>query len=137
MKAVLDTNVLIASVISTGVSHEVVVAGYQGEYQIVVSQATVAEFRNTLRKYPGKFQLDTDEIETEMRTLQYFAEFVDPDEKISAVDPDPDDDKFLEAAVAGGVDYLVSEDSHLLDLETFRGIDIVDTETFYESVLPS
>jgi predicted nucleic acid-binding protein len=38
----------------------------------------------------------------------------------------------LEAAVADNVDYVVSGDRHLIDLDTFRGIDVVDPRTFYE-----
>lgn len=130
MRAVLDTNVLISSVISTGVTHDVVVRGFRGEYQIVVSVATLTEFRDTLSKYPEKFQLMDDEIQREVETVRYFAEFVDPDEEINAVDADPDNDKFLEAAVAGDVDYLVSGDRHLLDVGDYRGIDIVDPRAF-------
>ena len=55
MTAVLDTNVLISSVISTGVPHEIVVKGFSSEYQIVVFVATLTEFRDTLLKYPEKF----------------------------------------------------------------------------------
>lgn len=132
MKAVLDTNVLISGVISTGVTHDVVVAGFNGEYRIVVTVATLTEFRETLLKYPEKFHMDREEVQKEVETVRYFAEFVEPDEEITAVEDDPDDDKFLEAAVAGNVDYLVSGDSHLLDLDTFRGIEIVDPRTFYE-----
>jgi putative PIN family toxin of toxin-antitoxin system len=132
MKAVLDTNVLISGVISTGVPHEVLVAGVSGDYQLVVSVATLTEFRETLLKYPDKFHMSEADIQTEVETIRYFAEFVDPDEDVAAVEDDPDDDKFLEAAVAGNVDYLVSGDSHLLDLGSFRGCDIVDPRTFYE-----
>jgi predicted nucleic acid-binding protein len=111
MRAVLDTNVLISSVISTGVPHEIVVKGFSSEYQIVVSVATLTEFRDTLLKYPEKFHMDEEDIQEEV---------------------DPDDDKFLEAAVAGNVDYIVSGDRHLLDLASFRGIDIVEPRAFYE-----
>lgn len=55
-----------------------------------------------------------------------------PNEDITAVADDPDDHKFLEAAVAGDVDYLVSGDQHLLDLDSFRGISIVEPRSFYE-----
>jgi len=134
MKAVLDTNVLISGVIATGVPHEVLVAGFEGEYEIVVSIETLHEFRDTLQKYPERFGMDDDEVQKEVETVRYFAEFVDPDEDIDAVEPDPDDDKFLEAAVAGDVDFVVSGDQHLLDLETFRGIEIVDPRTFYEQL---
>jgi putative PIN family toxin of toxin-antitoxin system len=134
MKAVLDTNVLISSVIATGVPHEVVVKGLEGEYQIIVSVATLTEFRETLLKYPERFGMDEDEVQQEVETIRYFAEFVNPDEQITAVEADPDDDKFLEAAVAGDVDYLVSGDRHLLGLGTFRGIEIVEPRTFYEQL---
>ncbi len=132
MRAVLDTNVLISSVIATGVPHEIVVKGFSSEYQIVVSVATLTEFRDTLLKYPEKFHMDEEDVQQEVETIRYFAEFVDPDEEITAVEAAPDDDKFLEAAVAGNVDYTVSGDRHLLDLDSFRGIDIVEPRTFYD-----
>jgi putative PIN family toxin of toxin-antitoxin system len=132
MRAVLDTNVLISGVIATGVPHELLLRGFDHEYQIVVSVKTLTEFRDTLLKCPDRFQMSESEVQQEVETIRYFAEFVDPEEKITAVEPDPDDDKFLEAAVAGDVDYLVSGDSHLLDIESFRGIDIVEPRTFYE-----
>ena len=130
MKAVLDTNVLISAVIATGTPHDVVVEGYSNEYQIVASVPTLVEFRKTLHKYPERFGLDDEEIQAEVETLRYFAEFVVPDEDITAVEADPDDDKFLEAAAAGNTDYVVSGDQHLLDLESFRGIDIVTPREF-------
>lgn len=132
MKAVLDTNVLISAVISTGTPHDVVVNGYTGEYQIVASVPTLVEFRETLHKYPERFGLDDEEIQTEVETLRYFAEFVVPDEDITAVEADPDDDKFLEAAVAGNTDYVVSGDQHLLGIGSFRGVDIVTPREFFE-----
>ena len=118
--------------ISTGVTHDVVVKGFRGEYQLVVTVETFTEFRETLLKYPEKFHMDEEEIQQEVETIRYFAEFVNPEESITAVVDDPDDDKFLEAAVAGNVDFIVSGDRHLLDLESFRGIGILDPRTFYE-----
>jgi len=132
MRAVLDTNVLISGVIATGVPHKLLVKGFNHEYQIVVSVETLNEFRDTLLKYPERFHMDEDEVQEEVETIRYFAEFVAPQEDITAVEDDPDDDKFLEAVVAGDVDYLVSGDGHLLSLGSFRGIDIVEPRTFYE-----
>ncbi|ERH00009.1 MAG: putative toxin-antitoxin system toxin component, PIN family [Haloquadratum sp. J07HQX50] len=132
MRAVLDTNVLISSVISTGVPHEIVVKGFNSEYQIIVSVETLTKFREILLKYPDRFHMDESEVHQEVETIRYFAEFVTPNEDITAVADDPDDHKFLEAAVAGDVDYLVSGDQHLLDLDSFRGISIVEPRSFYE-----
>jgi predicted nucleic acid-binding protein len=47
---------------------------------------------------------------------------------------DPDDDKFLECAVAGGADYLVSADADLLSLREVEGIPIVDVPTFWQKL---
>ena len=132
MRAVLDTNVLISGVIATGVPHELLVKGFEREYQIVVSVETLTEFRETLLKYPEHSHMTEREVQQEVELVRYYSEFVDPQENITAVEADPDDDKFLEAAVAGGVDYLVSGDGHLLDLDSFRGIDIVEPRTFYD-----
>ena len=43
---------------------------------------------------------------------------------------DPDDDKFLELAVSGNADYLVSGDDDLLALHPFREIPILRPAEF-------
>lgn len=132
MRVVLDTNVLISGVIATGTPHDVLVAGYSGEYQIIVSVPTLTEFRETLQKYPERFGLDEDEIQEEVETLRYYAEFVDPSEDLTVVPDDPDDDKFFEVAVEGQATYIVSGDQHLLDVESFRGIEVVTPREFFD-----
>jgi conserved hypothetical protein TIGR00305 len=132
MKAVLDTNVLISGIIATGVPHEILLRGFTDEFEMVVSVETLRELRQTLHRYPERFDMTADEIQAEVETIRYFATFVDPATDITAVDDDPDDDKFLEAAVTAEVDYLVSGDSHLRELGSFRGVDIIEPRAFYE-----
>jgi predicted nucleic acid-binding protein len=43
---------------------------------------------------------------------------------------DPDDDKFLELAVNGRADAIISGDIDLLVLDTFRGIPIITPAAF-------
>lgn len=45
---------------------------------------------------------------------------------------DPDDDKFLEAAVAADADYIVSGDVALLSLKNYRRIRIVRPAQFFK-----
>lgn len=47
---------------------------------------------------------------------------------------DPHDDKFLECAVAGGADYVVSADADLLNLGEVRGIPIVNAPAFWNAL---
>lgn len=48
----------------------------------------------------------------------------------ATVSADPDDTKFLECALAGGADYIVSGDAHLLNVGQHEGIQIVSPAAF-------
>ena len=47
---------------------------------------------------------------------------------------DPDDDKLLETALAGGADCLVTGDRDLLEMDPFRGIPVLAPTGFLVSV---
>jgi predicted nucleic acid-binding protein len=49
---------------------------------------------------------------------------------------DPDDDKFLELALASGARAIVTGDTYLLVLDPWRGIRIVKLTDFEKVVLP-
>ena len=89
MRAVLDTNVLISGVIVTAVPHKLLVKGFEREYQVVVSVETLTEFRETLLKYPERFQMSEHEVQQEVELIRYYSEFVDPQEDITAVERTP------------------------------------------------
>lgn len=52
-----------------------------------------------------------------------------PEKKITAC-RDKADNRFLEAAVAGKADYVISSDHHLLELKEFEGIKILKPGAF-------
>ncbi|MBN2014598.1 MAG: putative toxin-antitoxin system toxin component, PIN family [Candidatus Altiarchaeota archaeon] len=52
-----------------------------------------------------------------------------PDRKITAC-RDKADNRFLEAAVAGKADYIITSDRHLLELKEFEGIKILKPGSF-------
>lgn len=66
--------------------------------------------------------------------LRREAELVESTPELAVIEADPDDNAFLEVAVAGGAAYLVSGDEHLLDLEHFRDIEIIPPAVFIEVV---
>ncbi len=55
---------------------------------------------------------------------------VKPTEQLMVVQSDPDDNKILECAVAAASDTVVSGDSDLLDMGSFRGIGIRKVSDF-------
>jgi predicted nucleic acid-binding protein len=51
------------------------------------------------------------------------------------VKDDPDDDKFIEAAIASGAEIIVSGDQHLLQLHQYENIQILKARDFLKYVL--
>lgn len=66
--------------------------------------------------------------------LRREAVIVAPRTVVSAVPADPDDDAVLAAAIDGGVRYLVTGDHQLLELGTYRGVDIVRPRELMEII---
>jgi PIN domain len=66
-----------------------------------------------------KFRLKQTTIDHINRYCYLFAEFIVPEERIYFIKADPKDNKFLEAAIAGDAEYIVSGDAHLLDSKNF------------------
>jgi putative PIN family toxin of toxin-antitoxin system len=71
-------------------------------------------------------------FETRLRRIFSAAELVTITEPVKGC-RDPKDDKFLELAVNGRADIIVSGDTDLLVLETFRCIPIVTPAAFGHS----
>ena len=55
-----------------------------------------------------------------------------PVEHLEVVKNDPDDDKFIEAAVEGNAQYIVSQDKHLLNIKEYKGIKILHPDEFFK-----
>jgi putative PIN family toxin of toxin-antitoxin system len=61
------------------------------------------------------------------------AEMVEIRSRFAGITEDRDDDKFVELAKDGDADYLVTDDKHLLDLETFGETEITTPERFWNT----
>ena len=82
--------------------------------------------------YP-KFQLSDQEIRSLVEEeLLPFVQTVRVRRRLPVVRRDPDDDKFLECAVAGRAGYVVTGDRDLRELGSFRGITILTAGEFLE-----
>jgi predicted nucleic acid-binding protein len=57
--------------------------------------------------------------------MRKLSKVVSPTERFQVVASDPDDDRTIEAAVAGQCQAIVTDDQHLLRLRNFRGIKTV------------
>lgn len=122
-KVVFDTNVFLRALINPkGINARLIQS--LDQFVLVVSPAIVKEVVDVLSR-PALLglkrirKLDADHLIELLRQ----APVVFPDEKVT-VCRDPDDDKFLEAALASDVEYLVTGDKDLRDIGEYRGIKI-------------
>jgi putative PIN family toxin of toxin-antitoxin system len=129
MRVVIDTNILVSAMLG-GVLKVIVDAWKAHEFALVVSEAIVREYLDVLSR--RKFGLTVEEIIATTDFLLASAEFVTPLETVFAVEADPTDNKFLDAALAANADCLVSGDAHLLDLKSFRAIPILTARQFMD-----
>ena len=79
-----------------------------------------AEFISVL-SYP-KFGLKPVEILPIVNQLRKHIELIEIKSRISIIKEDPTDNIFLECALDGKVNYIISGDHHLLKLTIFEGI---------------
>jgi putative PIN family toxin of toxin-antitoxin system len=128
-RAVLDTNIVISSALG-GALVLILELWDEGKFTVVVTSDILGEYFEVLNR--PKFRLKQETIDRITRYLYQFSEFVVPEERIQFVEADPKDDKFLEAAVAGKVDFIVSGDTHLLGLKEFRSIPIISGREFID-----
>ena len=124
MKVVPDTNVLISALFWRGNPYRILRLAIEGKIKLVISEEIIGEVREVLMR-EEKFELTEEEIETYCTLLRYHAELVNPSKTLRIITKDPDDNKFLECAVEGKADCIVSGDSHLLVLEEYKGIRIL------------
>ena len=100
----------------------------EGKFILVTSLEAVSEIIKILKDF--KIKLSDELIKEWVDLIVRNSIIVEPKEKIAIVKDDPKDNIFIETAVAGNVDYIVSQDNHLLKLNEFRGIKIITPEEF-------
>jgi len=119
MKVVVDTNVVISRAVSTkGAPAKIFESWTIGVFELVVSEDLLAEYRRALG-YPHvlkRHRYTPSQIDNLVEDIRAAATTVTPDVKLNVVTNDRDDNKVIECAIAGGDDYIVSGDAHLLSL---------------------
>ena len=126
-RVVLDTNIFISAVLG-GRLGVVIDEWKAGKFKLIVTDSIAREYLEVVNR--PKFKIPQAEIIAVSDYLLQLGEFVTPTEEIHIIVADPTDDKFLEAALAGKVDYIVSGDNHLLELKSLREIPIITGKEF-------
>ena len=136
LKVVLDTNVLVSSLlVKVGLPAAVVDAWRQRQYLLVTSPDLIAEVGATLN-YPRirrKYLVTDEDVEQLTSLLEQDALLVPGLAQVTGVIPDdPADEKVLACAVDAEADVIVSGDLHLLALGEYQGIRVLTVREFLE-----
>ena len=128
MKVVLDTNIFISGIFWKGSSNKVITNWREEKFTLVTSLEAISEIIKVLKDF--KIKLSDEMIKEWVDLIVRNYMIVEPKEKIEAVKDDPTDNIFIETAVVGNADYIISQDNHLLKLKDFGGIKIITPEEF-------
>jgi uncharacterized protein len=126
-KIVIDTNIYISAVFWGGKPRELVDLGRSGQISIFTSLEIEQEI---LRKLKTKFRLSDEESAQILLDFSTFTNLVKISRKLTVIDDDPDDNKFIECALSSMSEFIVSGDKHLLKLENYNGIRILKAAEF-------
>lgn len=133
MRVVLDTNTLISALLFSGTASRLVPLWQSRRITILLSSAILREYLRVLT-YP-KFRLSDQEVRGLIeKELLPFVKTVRVKKHLAAVRRDPEDNKFLECAVAGRAEHLVTGDHDLLELGAYCGITILRVGDFVNQI---
>ena len=135
MRVTVDTNVLISSLIATGGSaDQVIQLVREGEMEMVLSKFILDELARVLTQ---KFELPAQAVQSAVDRFQQLAIIVEPRAVVNVIKGKQDDNRILECAIAGRVDFLITGDKkHILPLASIQGIPIVGVAEFLQKHRP-
>ena len=133
MRIVLDTNVFISGIFFSGPPSQILNAWKNTKFQIVLSQEILKEYQRVAVSLADKFT--TIDILPIIELVIIHGQFIDTKGFEVSVCDDPDDNKFIECAIAGNNKIIVSGDKHLLKVSGFQGITVLKPREFVDSYL--
>jgi putative PIN family toxin of toxin-antitoxin system len=128
MNIVLDTNVFISGIFFSGPPSKILKAWRESKIQILLSEAILHEYQRVGEELAAKYPAVA--IEPIIKLLTMYGEVVETKDISVSVCADPDDNKFIECALASNSKVIISGDNHLLHISGYQGIEVVKPRDF-------
>ena len=129
MRVVVDTSVWVSGIFWTGLPHQLLQRWRDGEFEVMISPALLAELGRSLQAVAQQIGADSDLAAAWMELVELAADILVPSEAVT-VCRDPADNAVLEAAVAAHADCMISGDQDLLVLAQYHNIPILTPREF-------
>jgi uncharacterized protein len=133
MRIVLDTNVFLVSLAPLSDYAPIFDALLAGRFTILLSNDVITEYEEIIAQ-----RYDYYAVQDVLRLLVALqnAELIVPHYRWNFIINDPDDDKFVDLAVAGNADFIVTNDRHFNALVEipFPVVKTIKAEAFMEII---
>ena len=136
IKAVVDANVLISSVIAPlGHSRQIFNAWRDGAFLLVTSPGILEEVSHRLAhpRIANRYSISSEDRIAVLRLLKAES-MITPGSRDVSVTRDPTDDKVIAAALETGAEYIVTGDKDLLTLGKYEGVGILTPARFISAI---
>ncbi|MCU0471320.1 MAG: putative toxin-antitoxin system toxin component, PIN family [Arcicella sp.] len=129
MKLVIDTNILVASLSSKSKYHWIIQALRKGQFELCITSEIYLEYEEVLKQKYNSIVADAflNSLKELSNVLQ-----IDVFYNWNLIEADTDDNKFADCAIAGNVDFLVTNDKHynILNAIEFPQVRVISLEKF-------
>lgn len=132
VSVVLDTNILLVSFSSKSPYHSVFQALLKGHYQLCLTTDIAFEYLEILGQHMGATA--SEELARFLGSSNVNLRWIERYYKWNLIVADPDDNKFVDCALASNADYLVTEDRHfdVLKESEFPHVRVIGLRAFLE-----
>lgn len=109
LKIILDTNVLLVALPSHSPYRLIFDTLLKGDYTLIISNDILAEYEEQIaERYDVRIVTDVLALLTTLPNIIQVAPYF----QWKLIVQDPDDNKFVDAAIVGNADYLITNDRH-------------------------
>jgi len=133
LRLVFDTNILISGLMSVNSLPQQVFDYATSQAILLMSDEVQSEIENVISRPKLQKYITLERRTKFLSELSQQVERVTINQQIRAC-RDPKDDKFLDLAVCGEANYLITGDADLLDLHPFQNISIIKAASFLTAI---
>ena len=128
IRVVLDTNLFVSSFFG-GNPRNIIEQWKERHIMICLSRPIIDEYMEVLKRLGLQNEQELNEL-LRLFARGYHVLFSAKTPELLLVHEDPDDNKFIECAVALKAEFIISGDRHLIAIQDYMGISIVTPKEF-------
>jgi len=128
MKVVIDTNVILSSLITQGMAHRVVEKCLE-DHDLFISDWVI---REVAEKLTEKFKVKKSDVKETVRFIKSTFVLIKPEGKLPTKCKDKDDNNLLLLAGSIDADVMITGDKDLLVIKKYKSTIILTPRDFYQ-----